>query len=163
MATLSLLNYAPNSFFVAISYAAASLLRYNRPQFRSMHNYEPTIMELVQLTSDMLDKQSGRLPGQYAVFLRSLIHSHSLAVSDTAVGFSSSQSDGHDERTCPAFGVQDNVTIRKGPHATLQSAPGNGYDWTYIDGLFDQLWDTFPLLESGILNQARETTGFVRL
>jgi hypothetical protein len=163
MATLGLLNCAPNSFFVAISYAAVSLLRYNRPPFRAMHNYEPTIMELVQLTGDMLDKQSGRRPGQYATFLRSLMHFHSSAVSDPAVGFSSSQSNSHDGGAFPTFGAQDDHTIRKGSHAALQLAAGNGYDWTYIEGLFDQLWDTSLLPECGILNQARGTTGFVSL
>jgi hypothetical protein len=159
MAPLGVLNHAPNSFFVAISYAAASLLRYNRPQFRSMHNYESTIVELVQLTGDMLDKQSGRLPGQYAAFLRSLIHSHSLAVSHNTTGFTLTYSNG----TIPAFVGQDEQTVRQRAHAALQPAPGNGLNRTIVpDGSFDQIWDALLLPGFGMLDQARET-GFVCL
>jgi hypothetical protein len=161
MAPLGILNHAPNSFFVAISYAAVSLLRYNRPKFRSMHNYESTILELVQLTGDMLDKQSGRLPGQYAAFLRSLIHYHSLAVSDSIVGVASSQSNCQDDRTIPALVAQDEQTVRQRAHAALQPVPVNGPNGTAIpDGSFDQLWDALLLPGFGMLDQARET-GYV--
>jgi hypothetical protein len=163
MAPLGILDYAPNYIFIAISYAAVSLLRYNRPQFRSIHNSESTIVELVQLTGDMLDKQSGRLPGQYSAFMRDLVRYHSLNVGDTTMHSStSSHPAGQTSGSVPSFVDQDEQTVRRRAHAALEPATsGNGQQQqSFNDGSLDELWDALLLPGFGMLDQARET-GFV--
>jgi hypothetical protein len=167
MAALGILEYAPNSIFIAISYAAVSLLRYSRPQFRSIHNSESTIVELVQLTGDMLDKQSGRLPGQYASFLRNIVRHHSLDVSGDAsmrsAGSSTQTAAGGGRGTggelVPSLFDQDEQTVRRRAHAALEPTVCGANDQQqqlFKDQSFDDVWNALLLPGFGMLDQARE-------
>lgn len=72
-------KYAPDSFYVELSYAAVSLLRFCRPRLESLHDATDAILALITETADTLGRIAmapTHMAGQYSVFLRNLIAAH---------------------------------------------------------------------------------------
>ncbi|KAM0747690.1 hypothetical protein T439DRAFT_350012 [Meredithblackwellia eburnea MCA 4105] len=75
-------RYSPDGFFVAISYAAVSLLRFCQPRLSKYHDRSDSIIELISSTADVLERKAvapSHVISQYSMFLRALLEAYQNA------------------------------------------------------------------------------------
>lgn len=155
----SAFKYATDSFYVCISYAAVSLLRFLRPRFAKLHRGSDSIVELITSVADELVRSSvspAHIANSYGLFLRTLITAQSRAPFASAVPTprpgSPMQEDGKELSTAPEIGTSlfgddfvNGTTTRF--FDNLDSLPsGFGLDqllpsqWSALDRSFDTVY-----------------------
>jgi hypothetical protein len=75
-------KYITDSFYVCVSYASVSLLRFCRPRFAKLHNHTDEIAELITSVADELILSSvspAHISNSYGLFLRTLVNAQKTA------------------------------------------------------------------------------------